>query len=116
MVSGFESTNHAEHVQSCRMVCACYETLQTETEKHDLHFEMKLCLGACSVLLLSLTHSLPQEVASNTHGFVGADLAQLCTEAALTCIRDSAVRVSWNKCSKISQGIARKAHDLVQLS
>ncbi|CAK8988509.1 Cell division cycle protein 48 homolog (Valosin-containing protein homolog) (VCP), partial [Durusdinium trenchii] len=27
------------------------------------------------------------EVASNTHGFVGADLAQLCTEAALTCIR-----------------------------
>ena len=28
-----------------------------------------------------------EEVASNTHGFVGADLAQLCTEAALTCIR-----------------------------
>ena len=25
-----------------------------------------------------------EEVASNTHGFVGADLAQLCTEAALT--------------------------------
>merc|ERR1711990_1317821 len=24
----------------------------------------------------------------NTHGFVGADLAQLCTEAALTCIRE----------------------------
>ena len=30
---------------------------------------------------------LAEEVASNTHGFVGADLAQLCTEAALTCIR-----------------------------
>ena len=29
-----------------------------------------------------------EEVASNTHGFVGADLAQLCTEAALTCIRE----------------------------
>merc|ERR1712193_122991 len=29
-----------------------------------------------------------EEVAANTHGFVGADLAQLCTEAALTCIRE----------------------------
>merc|ERR1719398_522867 len=29
-----------------------------------------------------------EEVATNTHGFVGADLAQLCTEAALTCIRE----------------------------
>lgn len=29
-----------------------------------------------------------EELASNTHGFVGADLAQLCTEAALTCIRE----------------------------
>merc|ERR1712088_548661 len=29
-----------------------------------------------------------EEVASNTHGYVGADLAQLCTEAALTCIRE----------------------------
>merc|ERR1719331_3757736 len=28
-----------------------------------------------------------EEIAGNTHGFVGADLAQLCTEAALTCIR-----------------------------
>merc|ERR1719427_2134127 len=27
-------------------------------------------------------------VASATHGFVGADLAQLCTEAALNCIRE----------------------------
>merc|ERR1719265_2782783 len=27
-------------------------------------------------------------VAKNTHGFVGADLAQLCTEAALQCIRE----------------------------
>jgi len=27
-------------------------------------------------------------VAANTHGFVGADLAQLCTEAALNCIRE----------------------------
>merc|ERR1719330_305549 len=27
-------------------------------------------------------------IASQTHGFVGADLAQLCTEAALNCIRE----------------------------
>merc|ERR1712194_712512 len=29
-----------------------------------------------------------EDIAGNTHGFVGADLAQLCTEAALTCIRE----------------------------
>merc|ERR1712054_424667 len=29
-----------------------------------------------------------EEIASNTHGFVGADLPHLCTEAALTCIRE----------------------------
>ena len=27
-------------------------------------------------------------VAGSTHGFVGGDLDQLCTEAALTCIRE----------------------------
>jgi len=27
-------------------------------------------------------------ISGNTHGFVGADLAQLCTEAALNCIRE----------------------------
>merc|ERR550514_2517045 len=29
-----------------------------------------------------------QTLAANTHGYVGADLAQLCTEAALMCIRE----------------------------
>jgi len=29
-----------------------------------------------------------QQVASETHGYVGADLAQLCTESALQCIRE----------------------------
>lgn len=29
-----------------------------------------------------------EEVAENLHGFVGADIAQLCTEAALCCIRE----------------------------
>jgi transitional endoplasmic reticulum ATPase len=29
-----------------------------------------------------------EEVAKDTHGYVGADLASLCTEAALQCIRE----------------------------
>ncbi len=29
-----------------------------------------------------------QNIAAQTHGFVGADIAQLCTEAALQCIRE----------------------------
>merc|ERR1711935_564951 len=29
-----------------------------------------------------------EELAANTHGYVGADLAQLCTESALCCIRE----------------------------
>src|ERR1700749_201447 len=29
-----------------------------------------------------------EAIASETHGYVGADLAQLCTEAALQCIRE----------------------------
>ncbi len=29
-----------------------------------------------------------ENVASQIHGFVGADIAQLCTEAALACIRE----------------------------
>merc|ERR1711998_417078 len=30
----------------------------------------------------------PEEVAGETHGFVGADMAALCTEAAMQCIRE----------------------------
>ena len=30
----------------------------------------------------------PESVARETHGFVGADMAALCTEAALQCIRE----------------------------
>lgn len=30
----------------------------------------------------------PEEIAKDTHGFVGADIAQLCTEAAMQCIRE----------------------------
>lgn len=30
-----------------------------------------------------------QRLAHETHGFVGADVAQLCTEAAMTCIREN---------------------------
>merc|ERR1719264_1050021 len=47
------------------------EVLRIHTKNMKLHTDVKL-----------------EEVASNTHGFVGADLAQLCTEAALTCIRE----------------------------
>jgi transitional endoplasmic reticulum ATPase len=30
----------------------------------------------------------PEYIAKNTHGFVGADMASLCTEAAMQCIRE----------------------------
>ncbi len=30
----------------------------------------------------------PEAVAKQTHGFVGADMAALCTEAAMQCIRE----------------------------
>ena len=30
----------------------------------------------------------PEYIAKQTHGFVGADMAQLCTEAAMQCIRE----------------------------
>lgn len=30
----------------------------------------------------------PEEIAKQTHGFVGADIASLCTEAAMQCIRE----------------------------
>jgi len=30
----------------------------------------------------------PESIAKQTHGFVGADIASLCTEAAMQCIRD----------------------------
>lgn len=30
----------------------------------------------------------PEAIARDTHGFVGADMAALCTEAAMQCIRE----------------------------
>ena len=30
----------------------------------------------------------PEEIAKESHGFVGADMAALCTEAAMHCIRE----------------------------
>lgn len=47
------------------------EILRIHTRNMKLHQDVKL-----------------DSIAANTHGFVGADLAQLCTEAALTCIRE----------------------------
>ncbi|EPY19352.1 transitional endoplasmic reticulum ATPase [Strigomonas culicis] len=36
-----------------------------------------------------------EKVAKDTHGFVGADLAQLCTEAAMQCIREKISVIDW---------------------
>merc|ERR1712125_304450 len=47
------------------------EILRIHTKNMKLHSDVKL-----------------EDIAANTHGFVGADLAQLCTEAALQCIRE----------------------------
>lgn len=40
-----------------------------------------LCRWLCLSVCLS-------QIAKDTHGFVGADLSQLCMEAALRCIRE----------------------------
>jgi transitional endoplasmic reticulum ATPase len=47
------------------------EILRIHSRKMKLHSDVNL-----------------EQIAATTHGFVGADLAQLCTEAALICIRD----------------------------
>jgi len=47
------------------------EILRIHTKNMKLHEEVDL-----------------EKVADGTHGYVGADLAQLCTEAALNCIRE----------------------------
>ncbi|CAM72577.1 LOW QUALITY PROTEIN: putative Transitional endoplasmic reticulum ATPase [Leishmania infantum JPCM5] len=36
-----------------------------------------------------------EKVAKDSHGFVGADLAQLCTEAAMQCIREKLSIIDW---------------------
>ncbi|KAJ9470222.1 Cell division cycle protein 48-like protein [Diplonema papillatum] len=36
-----------------------------------------------------------EAVAKETHGYVGADLAQLCTEAAMNCIREKLHLIDW---------------------
>ncbi|KAG5463962.1 hypothetical protein LSCM1_00138 [Leishmania martiniquensis] len=36
-----------------------------------------------------------EKVAKDSHGFVGADLAQLCTEAAMQCIREKLSVIDW---------------------
>lgn len=48
---------------------------------------MLLALSLLLLLRLPLVLVLEQ-VARDTHGFVGADLAQLCMEAALACIAE----------------------------
>jgi transitional endoplasmic reticulum ATPase len=36
-----------------------------------------------------------EKISRDCHGFVGADLAQLCTEAAMTCIREKIIDIDW---------------------
>jgi transitional endoplasmic reticulum ATPase len=36
-----------------------------------------------------------ERIAKDSHGFVGADLAQLCTEAAMLCIREKMDLIDW---------------------
>ncbi|KPA80042.1 putative Transitional endoplasmic reticulum ATPase [Leptomonas pyrrhocoris] len=36
-----------------------------------------------------------EKIAKDSHGFVGADLAQLCTEAAMQCIREKLSVIDW---------------------
>ncbi|CCW60006.1 unnamed protein product [Phytomonas sp. EM1] len=36
-----------------------------------------------------------EKIAKDAHGFVGADLAQLCTEAAMQCIREKMSVIDW---------------------
>ena len=49
---------------------------------------------SCFLLCLLLVNFSPsfqvdlERIAKDTHGYVGADLAALCTEAALQCIRE----------------------------
>jgi transitional endoplasmic reticulum ATPase len=37
-----------------------------------------------------------EKIAKDCHGFVGADIAQLCTEAAMNCIREKIVDIDWD--------------------
>lgn len=43
-------------------------------------------MNSCSIIFLFQVDL--ERVAKDTHGYVGADLAALCTEAALQCIRE----------------------------
>nr|CCC93719.1 putative Transitional endoplasmic reticulum ATPase [Trypanosoma congolense IL3000] len=37
-----------------------------------------------------------EKIAKDSHGYVGADLAQLCTEAAMQCIREKMAVIDWD--------------------
>jgi transitional endoplasmic reticulum ATPase len=44
------------------------------------------------------------QLAENTHGFVGADIAQLCTEAAMLCIREKSELIDFTS-DKLPEGM-----------
>lgn len=49
---------------------------------------MKVCLTRCPQMVQLDKDVDPEFIAKNTHGFVGSDMAALCTEAAMQCIRN----------------------------
>ena len=59
--------------------------MEHEEEKLEKH------VGCCRVHMRGLRHNLSDdqinEIAKRAHGFVGADLASLCDEAAYNCLR-----------------------------
>lgn len=68
----------------------------------------------------------PEAIARETHGFVGADIAALCTEAAMQCIREKMDLIdievqslyliqgfqTWDRSSSIAEIILQMDNDL----
>jgi len=48
-----------------------------------------------------------EQFALRTQGFVGADLAQVCTEAAMICIRDKSKRLNTDSEKPLDEGVLR---------
>jgi len=69
----------------------------TPSERADI---LRSCL---SRTVHSLTDDDIQEIADSTHGFVGADLAQLCNEAAMTALRES---ISQSESQKLVRAVS----------
>lgn len=61
----------------------------------------------------------PEAIARETHGFVGADIAALCTEAAMQCIREKMDLIDIEVCVCVCgvwKGAVRRWVDLFRLT